>query len=255
MKRLITICIIAGLTVFATPMACASLMDNFDDNSTDTSLWSPYQDNSNVSLDEDNQRLELHSTDNGSGSAGYLANGWGFLPTDDFSFKVDFHFDPKSSPDDDAAVELYLIKDEYNDLGIEAGINVDDEKVEPLFYYDATIGGNAEPDINKARTANDGTLFISYDATNDNLYLSDKGYWAGDDAWITVPGLLQGPWGGGVVYPSLSGWSEGMLLKSGDAYLDDFIVDSGTIVPAPGAFLLCSMGLGLASWLSMRRSP
>jgi len=65
MKRLITICITAGLVVFTTSLAYAALpSDNFNDNSMDTSLWSIYEKNpSKAWLDETNRRLEMRSTE------------------------------------------------------------------------------------------------------------------------------------------------------------------------------------------------
>jgi hypothetical protein len=228
MKRLITICVVTVIT----SVAYALPSDNFDDNFMDTSLWHLSHGDPIVWVDETNQRLELRSTGGVESGAGYFAKGWGFLPTDNFSFKVDFHFSATSGPSGlDAAVELYLVKDKDNELGIEAGCAVDIWGIpHPLFYYDLTIDGIDDPGAHKERTTNDGTLYISYDATEDKIYLSYTGYWAAN-AWITVPNLLNGTWGGSVVFPEIDGWSEGMVLDSGDAYLDNFVVDSGTIVP------------------------
>ena len=95
---------------------------------------------------------------------------------------------------------------------------------------------------------------MSYDANKDELYLSDTGYWAAN-AWITTPGLVQDQWGASVVFPYIGGWSDGVALNSGDAYLDNFVVDSGTevcgtVIPAPGALVLVSIGTGLVGWLA-----
>ncbi len=263
MKRLVTICTIAELTVFATPLARASLMDNFNDNSIDTSLWNLYQeDSAKVWLNETNQRLELRAEiADTSANADYYANAWGFSPKDNFSFKVEFKHNTDSltyqdDDDWDFSVHLGLAKDGDNEVFLETGYGVAQQPSDShSFFYCATIiDGDEDSKGEKNKAIDSGTLYMSYDADIDELYLSDTGYWK-DDSWSTITNLLQNEWGGSVVFPYIGGWSDGVKLESGDAYLDNFVVDSGTVVPAPGAFLLCSMGLGLASWLNMRRSP
>ena len=192
MRRLITICVVTAMTsvVYALPS------DSFNDNSMDTSLWNLYEDDhNNAWLDETNQRLEFRSTADANDTAAlYIANDWGFLPTADFSFKVDFHY--SSLP---GSVLLGIRKDEEsgaNEVWLEAGYNVNDPCA--YFCWDAIVDGNMVygGDIGeyiKSRSLDDGTLYISYDASEDELYLSDTGYWA-NDAWGTIPGFVQGVW-------------------------------------------------------------
>jgi hypothetical protein len=226
MKKLITICVVTAMTsvVYALPL------DSFNDNSMDTSLWNLYEDDhNNAWLDETNQRLEMRSTADANDTAAlYIANDWGFLPTADFSFKVDFHY----SSTVPGSVLLGIRKDEENDANevwLEAGYGEDDSA---YFCWDAIVDGSIfYGEYIKSRSLDDGTLYISYDASEDELYLSDTGYWA-NDAWGTIPGLVQGVWDADMVSLLLGG-SSGELdeaLPSGVAYLDNFIVDSGTIV-------------------------
>ena len=233
MKKLVVICVIAAMTslVYALPA------DDFNDNSADTSLWDLYQLDSTVWADETNQRLEFRSTGDGDGgAAGYFANGWGLSPTHDFSLKVDFHFFslPSGLANTDSAIQFALNMGWNNDIIIETGCGSNEEGTAyHSFFYCAIENRDDDSEYikgEKERYTDDGTLYISYDANEDKLYLSDIGYWAAN-AWITVPNLINGTWAGNALFLSFGGWSEGIVLGSGDAYLDNFVVDSGTIVP------------------------
>jgi hypothetical protein len=193
-------------------------------------MWNFFQESPNVWLDETNQRLEVRSTaDVNEYRSAYLANGWGFSTADNFSFKTDFHNNSTLRPPYFfASVTLGLFKDWSNILIIQADYEVD-EYADSYFHYELTIADSNVDAKDKERNTDDGTLYISYDASKDELYLSDTGYWA-TNAWVTIPGLLKGEWGNHVVVPFLAGSAENGVLASGDAYLDNFVVDSGTIV-------------------------
>jgi hypothetical protein len=61
--------------------------------------------------------------------------------------------------------------------------------------------------------------------------LSDAGYGDENALW-TLPGLIAGGWQSDSIYVTLGGGSEGgMTLAGQDAWLDNFAVDEGTIVP------------------------
>jgi hypothetical protein len=236
MKRLLIISAVSLLTIVPTSLADVLPSDNFNDNLIDTSLWHLYQGDPNVWVDETNQRLELRSIGDVDSFAGYFANGWGLSPAHDFSFKIDFHFFSLSSgpANTDASVQFCLNKDWYKDIIIEAGCGSNEEGTAYHSFFYCAIE-NQEDDTDdvrgeKERYTDNGTLYISYDASEDKLYLSDTGYWAAN-AWVTVPNLINGTWSGNAVFPSFGGWSDGIELDSGDAYLDNFVVDSGTIVP------------------------
>ena len=260
MRKSITISNVVVLMFLTTSVSHALPSDNFNDNSIDTSLWNLYQDSPTILwLDETNQRLELLSTGvHNEAYADYYANAWGFSTTNDFSFRVDFQhgqIPPAISGDTnwDFSVHLGLGKDWDNNVFLEAGYGVYQVNDSHSFFYSATlINGSEVEKGEKDKTTDFGTLYMSYDANKDELYLSDTGYWA-TDAWITVPGLLQGTWGGNTVFPYIGGWSDGVVLNSGDAYLDNFIVDSGTVVPVPTAVILGSIGLTLSGWLLKRK--
>jgi hypothetical protein len=219
----------------------ASPSDNFNDNSMDTSLWSIYQESPTIVwLNETNQRLELRSTGvHNDAGADYCANAWGFSPTKDFSFKIDFKHDqsPPLNPDDrdwDFSVHLGLAKDWDNHVFLESGYGVAGPSSAHSFFYCATIVNGYEDSKGEMDKVIDyGTLYISYDADKDELYLSNTGYWD-TNAWITIPDLLQGEWDASLVFPYIGGWSDGVTLNSGNAYLDNFVVDNGEDGPETG---------------------
>ena len=117
-----------------------------------------------------------------------------------------------------------------NNATIDASSYADEYGGEMFFSSNKTTDGNQVEEGHKTRSQYDGILYISYDASKDELYLSDTGYWTAN-AWVTIPGLLKGEWGSAVVIPFLGGsYVRNIALNSGDAYLDNFAVDSGTIV-------------------------
>ncbi len=247
MKKLLTIYVV-GVMVLVTSGAYAVSLpsDNFDDNAMDTTLWNLYEEDSeNVWLDETNQRLELRTTVGvfSDEVALYLPNNWGFLATEDFSFRVDFHNSSTAS----GSVLLGVGKDPANDVWFDAAY---DEGA--MFFWDAIVSDIDFDEGSKVRDSNDGTLYISYNATTDDLYLSDTGYGSGN-AWATIEDLLQGQWGGYAVAPLLGGdsWDSDVGVLSGTAYLDNFVVDSGVIVPEPATIML--LGFGSLTFLARRR--
>lgn len=263
MKKLITICTVVVLMVLTTSAAYAVLpSDNFDDNSINTSMWNLYEeDHSNAWLDENHQRLEMRST----GAAGefiavYVANGWGLSTAADFSFKADFHNSFTTGDVNTwATVMLGLGKGSDlatiagNNAGVEAAWNRWGEGDEPpytCFDYFYSTDGNEIWSDHGTRDSNDGTLYVSYDTVVDELYLSHTGY-GEDDASATISGVLQGEWGADIITPFIGGDVENVALASGEAYLDNFVVESGTYVPEPAT--ICLLSLGTLALLRKRR--
>jgi hypothetical protein len=262
MKRLITLCAVAAMMVFVTSLACALPSDNFDDNSRNTSLWNLYEDNhDNAWLEEIHERLELRSTAVVEDKAAvYVANGWGLSTTDNFSFKIDFH-NSFTSGGFYTWATVFLGLGKGSDLAtirannaiVDAAWDRGDEGDSPpysVFNYSYSTDGNEIWSDHGTRDPTDGTLYVSYDTGADELYLSPTGY-GEDDASATISGLLKGEWGADVVTPFLGGDVENVALDSGVAYLDNFVVDSGTFVPEPAT--VCLLGLGGVALLRKRR--
>ncbi|MDK1031576.1 MAG: PEP-CTERM sorting domain-containing protein [Planctomycetia bacterium] len=221
--------------------------DNFNDNSMDTSLWTLFEDDSDhVWLDETNGRLELRSSDADDEDAFYIGNNWGFDPSSDFSFKVDYYY---ASTTNAGGVMLGVAKDHDNNFVAEASY----EDGAKSYYYEIVTGGFDAGDDGTARTADDGTLYISYDRSENELYLSVTDYWSTGSPIVTILNLLEFDWGDpDMVTPMIGGWAADSLdLASGEAYLDNFVVDSGAIVPEP--LTVAFLGLGLAAVRVLRR--
>ena len=240
MKKLITICVVAAMT----SVAYALPSDDFNDNSMNTSMWNLFEsDPCNEWLDETNHRLEMRSTaDANDTGAVYFANGWGFSTMNNFSFKADFHNSFTSDIDISTWANVMLGLTKGSNLAeakenfaiIQAAWDTGFSPPSPppysVFDYASSyaIDGN-ESSFQEQRDSIDGTLYVSYDAGADELYLSHIGYWKTNASGI-IPGLLKGEWGSASVSLFLGG-STDVSLDSGVAYLDNFVVDSGTIVP------------------------
>ncbi len=234
MKKLITICAVAAMT--STAYALPS--DDFNDNSMNMSLWSVFQESPNVWLSETTERLEVRSlVSTDGGVALYLANGWGISTAESFSFKVDFYCSPPLWPGFYEFGAMIGLGKGYNletignnNATIDASSYSDAYEIGMSFTSDKTTEGDHMMIGQKTRSQERGVLYISYDASKDELYLSDAGYWEAD-AWVAIPGLLRGEWGSAFVKPFIgSSFVLNVSLDPGDAYLDNFVIDSGTII-------------------------
>jgi hypothetical protein len=91
------------------------------------------------------------------------------------------------------------------------------------------------------RTSNDGTLYVSYDAASKVFYLSHTGFGSQNAYVWQAPGPLQGQWALPVdVF--IGGGSSGAVIGPGEAYLDNFEVDSGLLLGWPPATDIDSNG-------------
>jgi hypothetical protein len=154
----------------------------------------------------------------------YLANGWGIDANEDFQMKVDFHYSAAGSSA--GRVGMTIEKDPDNYILILAGT----ESNVPYFRYEQVVDGNVTT-AQTSRASNDGTLYISYNSVLDELYLSYSGYGA-TNAWQTITGILAGQWLSEPLSIDLVGGTNGSV-NDGQAYLDNFEVDSGVPVDWP----------------------
>jgi hypothetical protein len=202
-----------------------ALTDNFDDNKQG-SLWRSRTGNANVCwLEEINQRLELRATAQSSlSTAYYVTNNWQLDPTKDFSFKISFHYGLQTDALGWVAVGLTPDIDNLDPQHVEFGPGCG--KLYQHLWYEA-IDGNRPPQTDFTdRYDNDGVLYVSYEKATDRLFLSTSGYGA-RYAWGTVSGLLRGSWSGRPLWLYFGGGSDNLEIKSGDAYFDNFSLDTG----------------------------
>jgi len=223
--------IIIVLTSFPGLVEAVPPSDDFNDNSKG-SMWGWFwigQGPSTTWLDETNQRLELRATSAAvDNTAIYGSVGWGIVTAEDFQMKIDFYH---SSTQNQSVVFIAIVNNfdlirfpetgDYIQIG--AGYSSDFQ----IFAYER--GANLVPieQDAKFRPLNSGKLYISYDANLDEVYLSETGY-GSVNAWKTVTGVIQGVWGRSVVGVAVGGNSDGVALSSGQAYLDNFVIDTGT---------------------------
>jgi len=200
--------------------------DNFNDNLM-ADIWELYADDAaHCWITEANQRLEVHATDGADDEAEYVSNGWALDVGTDFRLKVDFHYSRIGW--EDASVFIWLShmatgSPQY--VFLSAGC----EDNQPYYYYETVIDGSIVNEAWETRHADRGTFYLSYDSSVDELYLSFSGYGSAN-AWKTARNLLQDQWGNSLVSVGIGGESYGAQLSSGQAYLDNFAIESGNIL-------------------------
>ncbi|MHC4457275.1 MAG: InlB B-repeat-containing protein [Planctomycetota bacterium] len=199
--------------------------DNFNDNRRNAIWRSSAEDYSKVAVVEDANQLNLNAT----GEAGYLiadyvANGWSFEPNGNFEIKADYHYSDVSEQDGWIGI---TIENNNGFISISAGSDSSGR----YFYYEKVADGNTAFE-QTTRDSNDGTLYISYNASVDELYLSYTGY-GSVNAWKTLSGLLQGQWASEPVSLAIGGGSDSVVLEAGEAYLDNFEVTTAIPIGLP----------------------
>ncbi len=202
--------------------------DNFNDNRRNAIWRASADDYENVALVEDTNRLNLIATGQaGNLIADYVANGWSLDVASDFNFKVDFHYSGLGIQD--GWVGITIENDYSNYVSISAG----SDGSGPYLRYEMACDGNSVFD-RKIRDSNDATLYISYDAGMDQLYLSCAGYGA-ENAWQSLSGLLQGQWVSEPVSLAIGGGSDGDCIDNSRAYLDNFEITTAVLSGWPVA--------------------
>ena len=205
------------------------LRDTFSDDKVG-SMWRVWADDvNNCWVTETNGRLELRAKRAASDVfSGYIANAWRLDPRDDFSMKVDFHFDLKAM--EKGWVSLGIAPSSHNPRVRRIDIDARCANLGKSFKYEGIDSSSMDSSYGE-RFTDDGSLFVSYSAAEDTLYVSMGGY-GPENAWGVFPGWLQGLWAGEPVSVCVGGGSDGLEISSGHAYIDNLMVESGTIVEA-----------------------
>jgi hypothetical protein len=252
-----------GASVVGTRATAAVVTDDFNDN-TRAALWSQVEDNAvNLSVTETSNRLEGRSNGGGPSTldAIYLSNGpagFSVSALSDFSLKIDY----------DAAVASMTKTSTSGAIALDLGLGTDAGGADSLTvaFGQAYVGPvNVSSLVFASRTDDvdtitqqpgvpaSGTLYISYDAALDAVYLSDAGYGAAN-ADQTYTGLVQGTWNATDLLVAFGLRGSGYALDAGDAFLDNFELTTGevTFVPEPGIATLAAV---VALLLARRRRP
>lgn len=206
------------------------IVENFDDDRLSDSWTLSGDDLENCRMEEANGRLEFLATEKAQGLAAYcVATGWQIDPTHDFSLRVNYHYGLVSDTDGRLFIGLSPdandLSTRYVMLGVGCG------RYYPYIWFESIDARDVQMDFN-GRRQDDGTLYVSYHAARDELYLSTISY--GDpNAWAVIGGLLGNSWQGGLVTVFLGGGTDGQEILSGEAWFDDFIVDAGSVTGFP----------------------
>lgn len=197
--------------------------DNFNDNFTGDEWCLIEWSGEHATLKENHHRLEFTADAGVENGADYQLCGIQIDTTRNFAYKVGWHL-RKASGSGTFALCLGLAVSNSNDIVIGAGYD------EGFTYFNC-YSETANIDYTKPRTTTNGTVYISYNANRDILYLSINGYWrpenrlAGD---YVVRGLLQGAWANKKVFAFLEGDTESSdAIVPGDAWFDNFILWQG----------------------------
>ena len=203
------------------------LRESFDDN-VKGSMWRVYAEDANRCwVAEINQRLELLAKpETTEVCAGYLSNGWWLDPAGDFSMKVDLYYSPVTNAGGWISLGVTpnatAPREQYVSMGIGCASRY-------AHYWYEKNDGSSVSSSHAPRSDSSATIYISYDASGDELYVSDAGY-GREAAWTTFSDLVKGQWGGKPLFVLLGGGSDGLTIGPGQAFADNLFVESGTMM-------------------------
>jgi hypothetical protein len=202
------------------------LQDNFDDNKKGTP-WKIFGETAKAKATEVNKRLEFTTTaDVNVPFVGYISDRWWIDPNQDFRMKVDLYFD----------IAAYN-SDGWISFGVTPNANQPGDRYVALgvgcsgffknYWREWRDGYEVRVDF-AGRVRSLVTLYMYYDSWYDVLYLSDTGY-DPDSAWQVLPGLVRGRWGRVPLYVFLGAKTKNLTIMSGNAHLDNFVIEKGKL--------------------------
>lgn len=211
-------------TTTAQPVA----QDNFDDNSKGAS-WKIYTDNPNTQVKEINKRLEFTAKASDTPMfAGYVADKWPIDPNHDFAMRVDLNYD------------LVTLEGGWLTFGVTpnsteprkqyASFGMACVSLFPSFWREWKEGYEVRWTFD-SRGVNKATLYFSYDAASDTLYLGEAGYGI-ENAWEILADSVRARWGRRPIYIFIGLATEGAVVDAGHAFADNFALENGTLVNA-----------------------
>jgi hypothetical protein len=238
--------------------------DNFDDNAIGPT-WTAIIDAPGVlTINEQNQRLEATATGGGlmTNDAIYLSNGpagFRLATSTDFEIAIDYSFAAHGGfvgALNDAVALAF---------GVGRDLDGTDSAAIAFGYTHTLFLGNpiTTSALGVAYRVNDaqspvplnigpfsGTFVIAYDAIADELTLGVEG-----GSSHTLTGMVQGTWNATELFVSFGARGRGFVVNEGQAYLDNFVIRSGSVmpIPEPGTLTLLT-GVLLASCGTRRRA-
>jgi hypothetical protein len=252
----------AGILVAVGVANAASVYDDNFDDGVMGSQWRSYTDTTKLSLNEAAGQLNVISnfSDNSHADALYLSN-FRLSTAADFEIVADYAF-PVFNPPATAPGSGGVLRT----LGVDFGVGTDytgdysaaigqglasfknplDGSVS-VFAAGAVAyrsGSSAQTTSALSASSPTGTFRITYNHTLDVLTLSEDGV-----SSITLTNLVAGTWHASDLLVSLGGRGDSEFSTSvGNAYLDNFSIVSGTLVPEPAV-----LGMLVCAPLALRR--
>lgn len=234
MTRNLILLVAAALSIGTRTAVCVAsettplVQDTFDDNKKG-SMWTQYVDDPNCKVQEANKRLEFISkaTTNAPIFAGYVANdSWRIDPGHNFTMRVTLTYDLVTMNGGWFSFGVTPTPTQPRKQYVSVGIGC--TTIYPSYWREYKDGYEIRWDFESRRTATQ-TLYFSYDAETDTVYLSDTGY-DPSQAWQTLTGVIRERWPDQPLYVFLGGSAETLQITSGHAYADNFALDSATFV-------------------------
>jgi len=204
------------------------LSDDFNDNRRG-SMWRLVGDwSENLYMVEQEEQLQVLADGQGGDLAvWYSANGWILDPNQDFACQVDFHYSELADQNGWIGINV-------ESEGMYVTIAAGSDSNGLYFYYEAEVDSNivVEQEI---RDFNDGTLYITYDADTNSIYLSHEGSDSEDAyVWKSIPNPLTFEWDSDVVV-SIGCGGDNFATADGRVYLDNFEVMTAVLFGWPPA--------------------
>ena len=203
------------------------MQDNFDDNSKGT-MWKVYTDNPNIQVKEINKRIEFTAKANETPMfAGYVADSkWPIDPNHDFALRLDLNYDLVTMEGGWLTFGVTPNNTEPRKQYVQFGIAC--VSLFQSFWREWKEGYEVRWTFEDRRVSK-STLYISYDAASDTIYMGKTGY-GPENAWEVLPDSIRGRWGRKPIYVFIGFATEGAVVDAGHAFADNFALDTGTIV-------------------------
>jgi hypothetical protein len=223
-------------------------LDDFNDNSI-AAEWDVIEDApAQLTILEQNGRVELiaPNSTNPTNDALFISNGTnGFrlLTSSDFEIRLSYSF---------ASFDSFTVGNAFAlVLGVGRDLPDGTDSAAVGFGYVGTtiIGPTAVPGASVQYRVDDvpsspvgfvaptsGNFVITYTNATDRLSLGIEGA-----SSVNLDGIVRGTWDADDVYVSFGGRGSGFVTDSGDAWLDNFEIISGSPIPEPSTALLAGI--------------